>query len=118
MIIQGQNFGVEIEMTGITRKDAAAVIAEYYGSAPRYIGSGYDTYGATDRKGRTWKATSASGLSPQETKSVHSIANKISAATKRFFDINIPRIRNKFCIILPYTGAFVKLLCEIVHQIR
>ena len=34
MKIQGQNFGVEIEMTGITRREAAAVIAEYYGTAP------------------------------------------------------------------------------------
>lgn len=63
MKIQGQNFGVEIEMTGITRKDAAAVIAEYYGSTPRYIGSGYDAYGATDRKGRTWKAMSDASIS-------------------------------------------------------
>ena len=62
MKIQGQNFGVEIEMTGITRKDAAAVIAEYYGSTPRYIGSGYDAHGATDRKGRTWKATVATSI--------------------------------------------------------
>ena len=62
MKIQGQNFGVEIEMTGITRREAAAVIAEYYGSSSRYIGSGYDTYGATDRKGRTWKAMSDSSI--------------------------------------------------------
>ena len=63
MKIQGQNFGVEIEMTGITRREAAAVIAEYYGSAPRYIGSGYDAHGATDRKGRTWKAMSDASIS-------------------------------------------------------
>ena len=63
MKIQGQNFGVEIEMTGITRREAAAVIAEYYGSSSRYIGSGYDTYGATDRKGRTWKAMSDASIS-------------------------------------------------------
>ena len=50
-------------MTGITRREAAAVIAEYYGSSSRYIGSGYDTYGATDRKGRTWKAMSDASIS-------------------------------------------------------
>lgn len=54
--IQSQNFGVEIELTGITRATAAAAIAEYFGKTSRHIGTSYDTYGARDRKGRTWKA--------------------------------------------------------------
>ena len=54
--IQNQNFGVEIELTGITRATAAATIAEYFGKTSRHIGTSYDTYGARDRKGRTWKA--------------------------------------------------------------
>ena len=54
--IQNQNFGVEIELTGITRAAAAATIAEYFGESSRHIGTSYDTYGARDRKGRTWKA--------------------------------------------------------------
>lgn len=54
--IQNQNFGVEIELTGITRATAAAAIAEYFGKTSRHIGTSYDTYGARDRKGRTWKA--------------------------------------------------------------
>ena len=54
--IQNQNVGVEIELTGITRAAAAATIAEYFGNTSRHIGTSYDTYGARDRKGRTWKA--------------------------------------------------------------
>ena len=53
--IQNQNFGVEIELTGITRAAAAATIAEYFGNTSRHIGTSYDTYGARDRKGRTCK---------------------------------------------------------------
>jgi len=56
--IQNQNFGVEIELTGITRREAASVIAEYYGSTPSSAGTYYDVYTATDRKGRKWKAMS------------------------------------------------------------
>ena len=56
--IKNQNFGTEIEMTGITRKHAAEVIANYFGTRVTYIGTYYDTYGATDRKGRTWKCMS------------------------------------------------------------
>jgi hypothetical protein len=58
MLIKEQNFGVEIELTGITRRKAASVIASYFETESWYIGSGYDTYGARDRKGRTWKAMS------------------------------------------------------------
>ena len=53
-----QTFGIEIELTGITRKAAAKVIADYYGTTSYYAGSGYDTYEATDRQGRKWKAMS------------------------------------------------------------
>ncbi len=52
-----QNFGIEIELTGITRERAAEVIAEYFGTESFYIGTYYKTYGAKDRQGRTWKAT-------------------------------------------------------------
>ena len=54
--MKSQTFGVEIELTGITRKKASQVIAEYFGTESFHIGTYYDIYGATDSKGRTWKA--------------------------------------------------------------
>lgn len=57
-----QTFGIEIELTGITRETAAKVIAEYFGTTSWYVGSGYDTYEATDRQGRKWKAMSDSSI--------------------------------------------------------
>ncbi|NBI93183.1 amidoligase, partial [Lachnospiraceae bacterium] len=57
-----QRFGIEIEMTGITRKKAAEVIAEYFGIESFYLGTYYKTYGAKDRQGRTWKATYDSSI--------------------------------------------------------
>ena len=64
-MIKNQNFGIEIELTGITRENAAKVIASYYGTTTRYIGTYYQTYGATDRKGRTWKAMSDGSIRTQ-----------------------------------------------------
>ena len=58
MMIKNQNFGIEIELTGITRANAAKVIAAYFGTTSHYIGTYYRTYGATDSKGRIWKAMS------------------------------------------------------------
>lgn len=61
-----QKFGIEIEMTGITREKAAKVIAEYFGTESFYIGTYYETYGAKDRQGRTWKATYDSSIIAQK----------------------------------------------------
>lgn len=60
--MKNQTFGVEIELTGITRKKASQVIAEFFGTESFYIGTYYDTYGAKDSKGRTWKAMSDSSI--------------------------------------------------------
>lgn len=61
-----QRFGIEIEMTGITRKKAAETIAAYFGTESFYLGTYYKTYGAKDRQGRTWKATYDSSIIAQK----------------------------------------------------
>ena len=63
--MKNQNFGVEIELTGITRKRAAEVIANYFGTASHYERGGYDTYTAADRKGRVWKIMSDSSINTE-----------------------------------------------------
>lgn len=63
--IKSQNFGIEIELTGITRQNAANVIANYFGTQSRYVGTYYQTYAATDRKGRSWKAMSDGSINCQ-----------------------------------------------------
>lgn len=60
-----QNFGIEIELTGITREDAAKTIAAYFGTTSSYAGLGYSAYTAADRKGRTWKAMSDASITAQ-----------------------------------------------------
>jgi len=65
MEIQGQDFGIEIEMTGLTRSRAAEVIAEYFGTTKEYEGSYYDAYFARDTTGRKWKVMSDGSLDCQ-----------------------------------------------------
>lgn len=57
-----QKFGIEIEMTGITRERAAKVIAGYFGTASSYRGGVYGAYEAADRQGRTWKVVSDASI--------------------------------------------------------
>lgn len=49
-----QTFGVEIELTGITRSKAADIIANYFGTAKREVGGFYDKYQVADRQNRQW----------------------------------------------------------------
>ena len=55
--MKDQYFGVEVEMTGITREKASQVAASFLGGQSRYLGTYYKTYAATDTQGREWKFT-------------------------------------------------------------
>ena len=65
MLIKEQNFGVEIELTGITREQAAGVIAQYFGTTARYAGTVYKVWEAKDRKNRIWKAVRDASIQTQ-----------------------------------------------------
>lgn len=62
MELKEQRFGIEIEMTGITREEAARVTAAYFGTESSYIGTYYEAYAALDRQGRQWKFMSDSSI--------------------------------------------------------
>ena len=57
-----QRFGIEIEMTGITRHQAANVIAGLFVRNASYVGGSYDTYLAKDSQGRSWKVMRDSSI--------------------------------------------------------
>ena len=63
--IKDQCFGVEVEMTGITREEAARALAAYFGSSPCYKGGTYDTWTAKDPGQRNWKLMSDSSIQPE-----------------------------------------------------
>ena len=65
MDLREQRFGIEIEMTGITREKAAEVTAEYFGTQTHYVGTYYDTYAAIDSQGRQWKFMSDASITAQ-----------------------------------------------------
>lgn len=54
-MLKEQFFGIEIEMTGITRKEAARRLGEHLGTTPVYIGGVYGTHEVTDGEGKVWK---------------------------------------------------------------
>ena len=57
-----QKFGIEIELTGITRKDAAKVIAKFYGTTENYKGGCYMQYEVPTNDGRVFKVMRDSSI--------------------------------------------------------
>lgn len=60
-----QNFGIEIEMTGITRNRAAKTLASYFGTTATHVGGVYDSYTVKDTQDRTWKIVRDSSISEE-----------------------------------------------------
>ena len=52
--MRNQNFGIEIEMTGLTRCAAAKIIAGHFDSEAVHVGGGYDAYTIRDDQNRQW----------------------------------------------------------------
>lgn len=111
-----QRFGIEIEMTGITRKKAAEAIAEYFGTESFYLGTYYKTYGAKDRQGRTWKATYDSSIIAQK----KSRGRTVQAADEYKCEVVSPILTygdmadlQEVVRRLRHSGAFVNSQCGI-----
>lgn len=65
-LIKNQNYGVEIEFTGITRRMAASIVAEVLRSrASAPAGGCYHTQTIRDNKGRNWKIMRDSSIRPE-----------------------------------------------------
>ncbi len=60
--MRSQNFGIEIEMTGLTRCAAAKIIAGYFGSEAVHVGGVYDAYTVRDNQNRQWKLVSDASI--------------------------------------------------------
>lgn len=114
--LRKQTFGMEIEMTGITRAKAASVIAKYFGSHSMHQGGGYDTYVAYDAKGRVWKSMSDSSINSQKKVDGHTVRALANYQTEvvtpilKYDDIDdLQQIVRE----LRKAGAFVNTSCGI-----
>ena len=66
MDLKDQKFGIEIELTGISRSRAAEVAAQHFGTSSYYVGTYYDTYAAKDSQRREWKFMSDASIKAQK----------------------------------------------------
>ena len=116
--MKNQNFGVEIELTNISRETAARVIAEYYGTQAVNCT-------AKDRKGRVWKAVYDSSIAGHETA-------EVVTPILQYEDIEdlqevLRRLRKAGAIVNESTGIHIHIgaenftpatLCNLLKNIR
>ena len=60
--IKDQFFGMEDEMTGITREQAAKAVAKLFETEAIHIGGDYDKWTVKDKEGKTWSFMSDSSI--------------------------------------------------------
>ena len=60
-----QKFEIEIELTGITRRDTAKLIAKFYGTTENYKGWVYMQYEVPTNDGRCFKVMRDASIKPE-----------------------------------------------------
>lgn len=98
-------FGIEIEFTGITRKEAAETAANFLGGRVEHTGTYYDAYTVITDDGRKWKFMSDGSILCQKKEN----GRKVSASDYYSVEFVSP--------ILKYREDIEKLQ-ELVRQLR
>lgn len=98
--IRQRNFGIEIEMTGLTRCQAAKAIAKLFHRSADHVGGSYDKYIIKDNNEREWAIVFDSSIQPY---------NKNGNATDSYkVEMNSP--------VLGYDD--IPLLQEVIRALR
>ena len=66
MEMKDQRFGIEIELTGLSRLRAAQVLAEYFGTPVSHDGGYYGIYSVLDGQSRRWKVMSDGSITTEK----------------------------------------------------
>lgn len=78
--LKGQCFGVEVEMTGITREQAACALAKYFGTIAYHTGGVYDAWTVRDSEGKEWKLMSDSSIQAERKTQTGYTSNNVSSS--------------------------------------
>lgn len=112
--MKDQYFGVEVEMTGITREQAAQALANY-GTEPNYVGGGYDKWSVKDPDGKAWSIMSDSSIVTEmktESGYMHTsnIEYRVEMVTPKLTYAELPKLQE--CVRqVRHAGAKANISC-------
>ena len=118
--MRDQKWGLELEMTGIPRSEAAKVMAEFFENPFTYEGGAYGKYAVLDELGRKWTVMSDSSIDRQKRIDGQKIDMMDDAYSVEFVtpicEYNDIETLQKLVRRLRKAGAFVNSSCGIhVH---
>ncbi|WP_394870325.1 amidoligase family protein [Clostridium butyricum] len=103
--MKSQTIGVEIEMTGITKAEAAKVAADFLGGRITRKYDGYDTYNITASDDRVWKIMNDASISTMK-----NIKGKLKTITNNDYSVEL------VTPILKYQD--IETLQELIRRLR
>jgi len=116
MDLREQRFGIEIEMTGLTRRRAAQVMSEFFGGPVQELGGTYSAVAVKDDEDRIWKVVRDGSINCQRKLNGQTISGNSQYSVElvspicRYEDIEkIQELVRK----LREAGAFVNNSCGI-----
>ena len=118
--MKDQCFGVEVEMTGLTRGQAAQALANYFGTEPYYVGGGYDKWSVKDPDGKVWSIMSDSSIVMEmktESGYMHTsnIEYRVEMVTPKLTYAELPKLQE--CVRqVRHAGAKVNSSCGILFK--
>ncbi len=89
MDFRDQTFGIEIEMTGLTRYSASHAIAEYLGTEAYYYGGTYDAYHVKDQQDGVWKCVFDSSIFAEQMVDGERVPVRTSGAEERNYKVEL-----------------------------
>jgi hypothetical protein len=114
MDMKDQRFGVEIELTGLSRQKAGQILVDYF-NAESYHTYGYDTYSVLDSQNRSWKVMSDGSIHAECRNGTADDTYKVEFVTPICEYDDIPTIQ-KIVRNLRHAGAIANNSCGIhVH---
>lgn len=66
MDMKEQRYGIEIELTGLSRQCAAQVLSEYFRRPASFDGGYYGEYSVLDSQSRRWKVMSDGSITTEK----------------------------------------------------
>lgn len=109
-----QTFGVEIELTGLTRRKAAETVAEYFGTQAENVGGTYGKYRVRDNSGRYWSFVSDASISVERRSNAPAEAVEFVTPILKYEDIEtlqelIRRLRHAGAIANSSCGIHIHI---------
>ena len=102
------NYGVEIEMTGITKQQASNIIADYFNTGfGIYEGGTYSAWIAKDRKGRIWKAEHDSSIMAQRKVDGQKVTATL-VGKDAMTDLAVLKMDKRICLLKKFLHASMR----------